>query len=57
VIDKYESILAKTNETLVSVYSKMKPDAAAAQFAMLDDDVAIALLSRLSPKASSQILS
>lgn len=56
-IAKYESLLNKATETLVLVYSKMKPDAAAAQFAVLEDDVAVALLVRLNPKASSQILS
>lgn len=57
VLDKYESLVKRADENLVTVYSKMKPDVAAAQFAVLDDDVAIALLSRLNPKASSQILS
>ncbi|MBL1258644.1 hypothetical protein JJT62_17560 [Methylocystis sp. Sn-Cys] len=57
VLEKYEALLKRADENLVTVYSKMKPDVAAAQFAVLDDDVAIALLSRLNPKASSQILS
>lgn len=57
VIEKYETLLRKADETLVTVYTKMKPDSAAAQFALLDDEVAVALLSRLNPKTSSQILS
>jgi flagellar motility protein MotE (MotC chaperone) len=57
VVEKYEALTKKADDNLVMVYTKMKPDAAAGQFAMLDDDVAVALLSRLSPKISSQILS
>jgi len=56
VVEKHEAMLKKADETIVMVYTKMKSDAAAAQFAVLDDDVAVALLARLTPKISSSIL-
>lgn len=57
IVERHEALMRKTDETLVLVYSKMKPDAAAAQFAMLDDEVAVTILSRLNAKTSSAILS
>lgn len=56
-MDRYESVIRKAGDALVNVYSLMKPDAAAAQIASLDDDAGAGLLLRLKPKSSSAILS
>lgn len=55
-LDRLEAFERKTNDSLVSFYSGMKPDAAAAQIGELEDDIAAALLLRLKPKISSAIL-
>lgn len=57
LVQRYEALLKRADENLVTVYTRMKPDAAAAQFDLLDDDIAVALLNRMSPKVSSSILS
>lgn len=56
LLDRYDAFVRKTDETLVGVYARMKPDAAAAQLANLDEDSAAALLMQLKPKNSSAIL-
>jgi len=56
VVDKYEAFFRRTDETLISVYTRMKPDAAAAQIAKLDEDVAASLIVQLKPKNSSAIM-
>lgn len=55
-LDQLEAFERKTNEALVAFYTRMKPDAAAAQIAQLDDDAAAALLLRLKAKVSGAIL-
>jgi flagellar motility protein MotE (MotC chaperone) len=55
-IERYEAVVRKAGETVANVYSRMNPDAAAAQIAGLDDEVAAALLLRLKPQNSSAIL-
>jgi len=56
LIDKYDALVRKADETIVNVYARMKPDAAAAQIANLDEDAAAALLLQLKPKNASAIL-
>lgn len=46
----------KANETLLSIYTRMRPDAAAAQLAALDEETAAALLTKLQPRTASLIL-
>jgi flagellar motility protein MotE (MotC chaperone) len=46
----------KANETLLRIYARMKPDAAAVQLAALDEETAASLLVRLEPRAASLIL-
>ncbi|WP_159725964.1 MotE family protein [Methylosinus sp. Ce-a6] len=56
VLDRYDALLKRTDERLVSIYGRMRPDAAAAQFASMEEDMAAAMLMRLQPKQSSAIL-
>ena len=56
-IKKREDFTAQASESLVQIYGKMKPDSAARQLAVMNDFVAAAIMSKLSPKISSQILS
>jgi flagellar motility protein MotE (MotC chaperone) len=56
VLDRYDTLLKQTDERLVSIYGRMRPEAAAAQFANMEEDMAAAMLMRLQPKQSSAIL-
>lgn len=56
VIDRHEAMVKKADERLVAIYTRMRPDAAAAQFADMDEEMAAAMLIRLEPKKSSAIL-
>ncbi len=51
-----EDFAARATENLVQIYSKMKPDAAAAQIAAMDEMIAAAVVSKLTPKVSSLIM-
>ena len=55
-IKKREDFTAHATASLVEIYSKMKPDAAAGQMTTMDELTAAALVSKLSPKASSLVL-
>lgn len=46
----------KANETLLRIYTRMRPDAAAAQLAALDEETAAALLTKLDSRIASLIL-
>jgi len=48
--------LAKADETVVAIYSRMKPDAAALQLANMNDEVAAAILIKLNPRSASAVL-
>ncbi|MGO4573374.1 MotE family protein [Microvirga sp. 2TAF3] len=48
--------LAKADETMVSIYARMRPDAAAVQLANMHDDIAAAILTKLNPRVSSAVL-
>ena len=54
-IERREAIEKKANEKLVGIYSKMRPETAAAQISMLDDDMAAAVIGQLTPQKASAI--
>jgi flagellar motility protein MotE (MotC chaperone) len=51
-----EEFSKKANATLLSIYARMRPDAAATQMAGLDEETAAALLIKLEPRKASLIL-
>jgi flagellar motility protein MotE (MotC chaperone) len=62
-VAEYQQWLARRDEfskkaqaTLISIYSRMRPDAAAMQLADLDIETAAAVLTKLDPRVSSAIL-
>ena len=46
----------KAQSTITDIYAKMKPDAAAQQLSVLDEETAAAVLTKLSPKISSALM-
>lgn len=48
--------LAKADESIVAIYSRMRPDAAALQLANMNDDVAAAIIAKLNPRSASAVL-
>lgn len=56
ILDRLDAFERNAGEALVGLYSRMKPEAAAAQLAELDEDVAAALVLQLKTKVSSTIL-
>jgi flagellar motility protein MotE (MotC chaperone) len=54
-IERREALEKKASEKLVGIYSKMRPETAATQIGMLDDDMAAAVLSQLTPGKASAI--
>lgn len=53
---KRDEILAEASEHVVSIYAKMRADAAALQLAVLDDEIASAVLVKLNARTASAIL-
>jgi flagellar motility protein MotE (MotC chaperone) len=51
-----QEFTARATDSLLQIYSKMKPDAAAGQLSAMDELVAAAIMSKLSPKVSSLVL-
>jgi flagellar motility protein MotE (MotC chaperone) len=51
-----EELAAKAKATLVAVYASMRPDAAAQQLAILEDEEAAAVLTNLVPRTASAIM-
>jgi len=51
-----EKFVDKMTTSLVKIYSIMEPEAAAAQIAVVDYDIAISILTRLKPREASAIL-
>jgi len=49
-------VLQKADETVVSIYSRMRPDAAALQLANMDDEIAAAIVAKLNPRSASAVL-
>ena len=56
MLAKRDDALKRADATLVGIFAKMKPDAAAAQLSALDDETAAAVLQQLNPRAASAIL-
>lgn len=54
-LKKRNDFLEKAEVGLVEIFKKMKPDAAAKQLEIIDQNIAAALLMKLSPRLSSQI--
>src|SRR5262249_27292104 len=50
-----DEFLKKAEASVVEIYSRMKPDAAATQIAGMADETAAAVLAKLSPRSSSAI--
>lgn len=55
-LKRRDDFINKTGGSLVELYSKIKPDAAAAQLASIDEEAAAAILLKLSPRSASAIL-
>ena len=55
-LKRRNEFIEKAQDSLVEIISKMKPDAAAAQLALIGDEAAAALLLKLNPRTSSGIL-
>ncbi|MCB8822593.1 MotE family protein [Microvirga rosea] len=53
---KRNDFLAKADETVVAIYSRMRPDAAAVQLANMQDEPAAAILAKLNPRNASAVL-
>lgn len=51
-----QEFLKKAEDNVVGIYSRMRPDAAAAQIASMQDDTAAAVLAKLNVRNSSAIL-
>jgi flagellar motility protein MotE (MotC chaperone) len=55
-LKRREDAQRRADESVVAIYAKMKPDAAAAQFSAMDESGAAAILTKLNPRAASIIL-
>jgi flagellar motility protein MotE (MotC chaperone) len=55
-LKRRNEFLEKADETVVSIYSRMRPEAAALQLANMEDEIAAAILARLNPRAASAVL-
>ena len=49
-------VLVKADETVVSIYARMRPDAAALQLTNMDEEIAAAVIARLNPRVASAVL-
>ncbi|WP_179956075.1 MotE family protein [Pannonibacter tanglangensis] len=55
-VERREKVLSEVEGHVVSIFQRMRPEAAAAQLATLDEDTAVAVLVKLNARAASQIL-
>ena len=55
LIDKKQALDKQAGEKLVGIYAKMRPETAATQINLLDDDMAAAVLGQLNPRQASAI--
>ena len=55
-VKRREELLRKADESVVAIYSQMRPDAAAKQIAVMEEEAAAAILSKLQPRIASSIL-
>ena len=56
VLSRHDEALKHADATLVAIYAKMRPDAAAQQISALDDATAAAVLEQLNARQASAIL-
>ena len=49
-------VLEKADETIVMIYSRMRPDAAALQLTNMDEEIAAAVIAKLNPRIASAVL-
>ena len=54
-IEKRDAMVKQANEKMVGIYSKMRPETAAAQISTLEDDMAATVLAQLPPRPASAI--
>ncbi|OYY27002.1 MAG: hypothetical protein B7Y65_01945 [Azorhizobium sp. 35-67-15] len=55
-LQRREVFLKKADESLISVISQMRPDAASAQISAMGEEAAAAVLAKLTPRVASAIL-
>jgi flagellar motility protein MotE (MotC chaperone) len=55
-VERREAFRKLAEETIVDIYARMRPDAAAVQLAALDAETAAAVLVRLNPRVASAIM-
>ncbi|MFV0279835.1 MAG: MotE family protein [Rhodoblastus sp.] len=55
-VEKREAMQAAARENLIDVFAKMKPDVAAQQLAVMNEDSAASILGNLKPRVASAIL-
>ncbi len=55
-LKRRNEVLEKADETIVMIYSRMRPDAAALQLMNMDEEIAAAVVAKLNPRAASAVL-
>lgn len=55
-LHKREDMLARAEDSVVAIYAKMRPEAAALQLATVDAETAVAVLAKLNSRTASAIL-
>ena len=55
-MQKRDAAMKKAEESIVAIYSRMRPDAAASQLAAMDEELAAALLAKLNSRSAGAIL-
>jgi len=55
-VARRQDLLKQADDSVVAIYSQMRPDAAAQQVAVMDQEAAAAILSKLQPRIASAIL-
>lgn len=55
-LDRRQRFLDRAQESLVSIYTAMRPDAASEQLGAMDETTAAAIIAKLSPRSASAVL-
>jgi flagellar motility protein MotE (MotC chaperone) len=55
-VERRDDFSRRANETLLKIYGRMEPDAAAQQLVAMDEETAAAILAKLDPRSTSAIL-
>jgi flagellar motility protein MotE (MotC chaperone) len=55
-VKRREEFMGKADESVVAIYSQMRPDAAAQQIAVMDPEAAAAILAKVTARTASAIL-